>query len=364
MAKAAERLRLAQPSLSEQIRDLERELGATLFERTPRGMRLTTAGEQFLAHVRRTLRNADDAVEAVRRVHVTPSAANDLRERLQSAVGSAFVIERQIGGPSSRLFVAVEPALGRRVVVKALSGAMAASVSTERFRREVRLSAQLQHPHIVPALAAGSGQDLLYYTMPYVEGQSLRERLDREGQLPIGDAVSIACDVASALAYAHGRGIIHRDVTPDNILLTGDHALVTNFGIARAMALGEGAGRDTPLTAPGAMVGSAGYISPEQASGAGSVDARTDIYSLGCVLFEALAGELPFSAPTAQAIISAKQHEAAPLVRAHRATTPESVERAIATALAPLPADRFPSAEAFGRALRDPAGGRVDARSG
>jgi serine/threonine-protein kinase len=353
MGRAAERLRVAQPSLSEQIRDLEREVGAPLFQRTPRGMQLTPAGELFLTHARQTLRTADGAIEAARQATATPLVDSALQDQLRGAVGSAYAIERPIGGPGSRLFVAIETALGRRVVIKALPRALVTGVSTERFRQEVQVAARLQHPHIVPALAAGSSDDLLYYTMPFVEGESLRDRMKRERQLPIDDAVRIARDVAEALTYAHGRGIVHRDITPDNILLADDHALVTNFWIARALRRPDDA---LPLTAPGAVVGTAAYMSPEQASGAPEVDARTDIYALGCVLFEMLAGEVPFTGPTLQAVIAARASTPAPLLRTRRTSTPEPVERAVAKALAFVPADRFPNAAAFARSLGSTAG--------
>jgi serine/threonine-protein kinase len=311
-------------------------------------MQLTPVGETFLAHARRTLRAADGAVEAARQVQAVPSPASLLREQLEAAVRGIYTIERPIGGPDTLLFLATEIALARGVVIKALPRALVAGVTAERFRQEVRVAARLQHPHIVPALAAGSSEELLYYTMPYVEGESLRTRMSRERQLPIEDVVSIAGDVAEALTYAHARGIVHRDITPDNILLSQDHALVTNFWIARAL---RRAGSDASLTAPGAIVGTAAYMSPEQGTGAPDVDARTDVYALACVCFEMLAGEVPFTGATAQAVIAARQTSAAPLLRARRASTPEHIERAVAKALALLPADRFQRADAFAQAL-------------
>jgi eukaryotic-like serine/threonine-protein kinase len=348
VGRAAERLHVSQPSLSAQIHDLERELGAPLFERTPRGMRLTPAGEKFLAHAKRTLREADHAVGAIREAGPASADYSELRETLQSALGTGYTIERQLGGRDSRVFAATETALGRRVVVKLLPRSLTAGVSAERFRQEVQLAARLTHPHIVPALTAGGGVELLYYTMPFVEGESLRSRLTRERQLPLEDAVAIAREVADALAYAHGQGVVHRDITPDNILLAAGHALVTNFGIARAVTRAGESG----LTAPGVVLGSPSYMSPEQASGAPDVDARSDIYSLASVLFEMLAGEPPFTGPTAQAII-AKQHSTpAPGLRSRRPTTPDSLERAVAQGLAKIPADRFQTARAFAAALR------------
>jgi eukaryotic-like serine/threonine-protein kinase len=348
VGRAAERLHVSQPSLSAQIHDLERELGAPLFERTPRGMRLTAAGEKFLAHAKRTLREADQAVGAVRQADAASADYSELRDALQTALGNGYVIERQLGGRDSRVFAATETALGRRVVVKVLPRALAAGVSAERFRQEVQLAARLTHPHIVPALTAGGDTGMLYYTMPFVEGESLRARLARERQLPIEDAITIAREVADALAYAHGQSVIHRDITPDNILLASGHALVTNFGVARAVTRAGESG----LTGPGVVLGTPAYMSPEQASGSPDIDARSDIYSLASVLFEMLAGEPPFTGATAQAIIAKQQSTGAPMLRSRRPTAPEAVERAVAQGLAKIPADRFQSAKAFGAALK------------
>ncbi len=346
VGRAAGRLNVSQPSLSAQIHDLERELGAQLFERTPRGMQLTPAGEKFLAHARRTLREADHAVGAVRETDHSADRA-ELREALQTLLGTSYSIDRQLGGRDSRVFAATEIALARRVVVKALPRGLAAGVSADRFRQEVQLAARLTHPHIVPALAAGGDAELLYYTMPFVEGESLRTRLGRERQLPLDDALTIAREIADALAYAHGQSVVHRDITPDNILLAAGHALVTNFGIARAVSRAGESG----LTAPGVILGTPAYMSPEQAGGAPDVDARSDIYSLAAVLFEMLAGEPPFTGATAQAIIAKQQSTAPPLLQSRRPSVPEHVARAVARALSPIPADRFQTARAFAAAL-------------
>ena len=347
VGRAAARLNVSQPSLSAQIHDLERELGAVLFERTPRGMQMTPAGEKFLAHARRTLREADHAMGAVRDTERTATDSSGLREALQAALGAGYTIEQQLGDRDSRVFVATEAALARRVVVKALPRALAAGVSADRFRQEVQLAARLTHPHIVPALTAGGGVELLYYTMPFVEGESLRRRLARERQLPLEDALLIAREVADALAYAHGQGVVHRDITPDNILLAAGHALVANFGIARAVTRAGESG----LTAPGVVLGTPPYMSPEQATGAPDIDARSDIYSLAAVLFEMLAGEPPFTGVTPQAVIAKQHNTSAPLLRSRRPTVPERVERAVAQGLAMIPADRFQTARAFASAL-------------
>jgi serine/threonine-protein kinase len=346
VGRAAGRLNVSQPSLSAQIHDLERELGAQLFERTPRGMQLTPAGEKFLAHARRTLREADHAVGAVRETDRAGDRA-ELREALQTSLGNNYTIEQQLGGRDSRVFAATETALARRVVVKALPRGLAAGVSSERFRQEVQLAARLTHPHIVPALTAGGDAELLYYTMPFVEGESLRGRLGRERQLPVEDALTIAREVADALAYAHAQSVVHRDITPDNILLAAGHALVTNFGIARAVSRAGESG----LTAPGVILGTPSYMSPEQAGGAPDVDARSDIYSLAAVLFEMLAGEPPFTGATPQAIIAKQQSTTPPSLQSRRPSVPEQVARAVARGLAPIPADRFQNARAFAAAL-------------
>ena len=256
---------------------------------------MTPAREKFLAHARRTLREAERAVGAVRAEESASPDYSALRETLQEALGSGYTLERQLGGLDSRVFTALETAMGRRVVVKVLPRGLAAGVSAERFRQEVQLAARLTHPHIVTALSAGSGGDLLYYTMPFIEGESLRTRLRRERQLPLDDALDIASEVADALTYAHAQGVVHRDITPENILLTAGHTVVANFGIARAVSHMEG----NALTAPGVILGTPAYMSPEQASGVPQVDARSDIYSLAAVVFEEmLAGEPPFTGPT------------------------------------------------------------------
>jgi len=222
-----------------------------------------------------------------------------LRDSLQTALGTAYVIERELGGGGmSRVFVATEVALGRRVVVKVLAPELAAGISADRFKREIQLAAQLQHPHIVPVLTAGEAAGMPFYTMPFVEGESLRTRLRRDGPLPVRDAVRLLGDVAKALEYAHERGIVHRDIKPDNVLLSRSSAAVTDFGIAKALAAskmqGPASAPGGTLTQIGTSLGTPTYMAPEQAAGDPSTDHRADIYALGCMAYELLAGQPPF----------------------------------------------------------------------
>jgi eukaryotic-like serine/threonine-protein kinase len=226
-----------------------------------------------------------------------------LRERLQAAFGTTYSIERELGGGGmSRVFVAIENAFGRRVVIKLLPPELGESLSSERFRREVQVAAKLQHPHIVPVLTAGEVAGLLYYTMPFIVGESLRARLEREGALPIADAVRISRDVAGALDYAHEQGLIHRDIKPENVLLSPGHALVADFGIALAMRRATEGDSNSTLTAAG-VASTPAYMSPEQAVGERELDATSDQYSLACVAFEMLSGRTPFAGTSAEQVL-------------------------------------------------------------
>jgi TolB-like protein/tRNA A-37 threonylcarbamoyl transferase component Bud32 len=272
-------------------------------------------------------------------------------ERLQSALGPGYTVERELGsGGMATVYLARDAKHQRQVALKVLHPDLAVSLGPERFRREITTAAQLQHPHILGVYDSGetaTGQ--LWFTMPFVEGESLRDRLRREAQLPVGDAIRITREVASALAYAHGRGIVHRDIKPENVLLTGQgDALLADFGIARALSANAS---DTGLTATGLAVGTPQYMSPEQASGERTLDARSDVYSLGALLYEMLAGEPPFTGPSAQAVIAKMLSSAPPSVRGVRPTVSASVDAAIQRALAPVPADRWPSATEFAHAL-------------
>jgi serine/threonine-protein kinase len=230
-----------------------------------------------------------------------------LVDELQAVLGDFYVVERELGGGGmARVFLAQDTRLGRRVAVKVLSAGIAGAIEAERFTREIRLLARLQHPHIVPILSAGEADGMPYYTMPMIIGESLRDRLAREGRLGVAEGIHVTNDVADALAYAHREGVLHRDIKPENILISGRHALVVDFGIAKAIDASKTKSVNAPrpsdsttLTYDGLALGTPMYMSPEQALGDPSVDARSDVYSLAAVLFEMLSGIPPFSGATA-----------------------------------------------------------------
>jgi len=290
----------------------------------------------------------------------------DVIELLSTALAGRYRIERELGrGGMAVVFLAEDLKHRRRVALKVLRPEVARSIGSGRFLREIEIAAQLSHPHIVPlfdsgeAGTRGSGeQPFLFFVMPYVEGESLRDRLSREKQVPIEDALRITRGVADALAYAHAAGIVHRDIKPENILLQSGHPVVSDFGIASALeaAVGE------RLTDPGFAVGTPEYMSPEQSVGE-TVDARSDVYSLGCVLYEMLAGDPPFTGSTAQAIQARKVMDTVPRLRTVREQVPEGVEQAIRTALAKVPADRYATVAAFALALSRAGRERAPARS-
>jgi eukaryotic-like serine/threonine-protein kinase len=236
----------------------------------------------------------------------------------------------------------------RQVAIKVLRPEVASALGGERFLREIEVTSRLDHPYILPLLDSGEAAGLLYYVMPYVEGETLRDRLQRERQLPMDDAIQIACEVADALSYAHGLGFVHRDIKPENILLAAGHVRVADFGIARAIRAATG----DRLTATGLAVGTPVYMSPEQGRGEPRADPRADVYSLGCVLYEMVAGQPPYTGATAEAILARKCLEPLPSLRIVRDTTPATVERAIAKALAKVPADRFATVSQFADALQ------------
>jgi tetratricopeptide (TPR) repeat protein len=276
----------------------------------------------------------------------------DVLETLRDTLAPRYDVEREIGaGGMARVFLAVEQHPHRRVAIKVLDPEVSTRLLRERFIREVDLSSNLSHPHIVPIFSAGEVGGLFYYVMPYVEGESLRHRLLRDRKLPLEDALHIASDVADALAFAHAQGIIHRDIKPENILLSGVHAIVADFGIARAIS----AAGSLTLTQAGQPIGSPGYMSPEQAMGLGDLDARTDIYSLGCVLFEMLAGEPPVASMTERRVHNWAALETNRGLQRAPAGVARALKHAISRALAPLPDDRFPAVTEFAAALGAPA---------
>ena len=262
----------------------------------------------------------------------------DPLELLRSALGDRYAMERELGqGGMATVYLAQDVKHGRKVAVKVLRPELSASLGGDRFLREIQLAATLQHPNILGLYDSGEAHGLLFYVMPFVEGESLRDRLDREQQLPLHDALQIAREAAEALAYAHERGIIHRDIKPENILLQQGHALVADFGIARAVSQAGG----EKLTQTGMAVGTPHYMSPEQSLGGEHVDARSDVYSLGCVLYELLIGQPPFTGPNAMAILARHSMEAVPSLQVVRQSVPDEVEDAVMQALEKTPADRF-----------------------
>ena len=271
--------------------------------------------------------------------------------RLQVALAERYSIERELGhGGMATVYLAEDLKHRRLVALKVLSPDLAASLGTDRFLREIDIAARLTHPHILPLHDSGEADGLLYYVMPYVEGESLRGRLNRERQLPLEDALHITAEVADALDYAHSHDVLHRDIKPENILFQSGHAVVSDFGIARALGV-AGVSR---VTGTGIAVGTPGYMSPEQAGGVEQPDGRSDLYSLGCVLYEMLAGDPPFTGWSAGAILARQAAGPVPRLRTVRDTVPDWVEQAVTRALAKAPADRFPTAADFIAALIQP----------
>jgi serine/threonine-protein kinase len=276
---------------------------------------------------------------------------NDLLEHLKSALADRYKIERELGaGGMATVYLAHDIKHDRKVALKLLRPELAAMIGAERFLNEIKVTANLQHPHILPLHDSGEADSFLYYVMPFVEGDTLRDKIDREKQLGIEDAIELTRAVASALDYAHRQGVIHRDIKPENILLHDGQALVADFGIALAVSAAGG----TRLTETGLSIGTPHYMSPEQAMGDRALDARSDVYSLGAVLYEMLTGDPPYTGSTAQAIVAQVITEKAPPVTAVRDTVPQHVNTSIAKALNKLPADRFASAADFATALTTP----------
>ena len=274
---------------------------------------------------------------------------NELQEQLTKALSHAYDIERELpGGGMSRVFVAVERALGRRVVIKVLPPELAAGVNTERFRREIQLSAQLHHPHIVPVLAAGEIGEMLYYTMPYIEGESLNIIVDKSGAFAPVDVVRVLHDVVDALAYAHSRGVIHRDIKPANILSLGNHSLVTDFGVAKAISA---ALPTTGITSGGFAIGTPAYMAPEQLAADPQADHRIDIYAVGLLAYELLVGTSPFTGTSPQATMAAQLTRVPEPLHKVRDDVPPALSDIIARCLEKLPENRPASAQELLREL-------------
>jgi eukaryotic-like serine/threonine-protein kinase len=269
-------------------------------------------------------------------------------EQLRAALADRYAVEREIGsGGMAHVFLARDLKHQRQVAIKVLRPDLGSAVGADRFLREIEIAARLSHPHVLPLHDSGEIQGLPYYVMPYVDGESLRHRLAREKRLSVLDALRIATEVADALAYAHKHGVLHRDIKPENILLSEGHAVVADFGVARAFAA---AGGDR-LTQTGVIVGSIQYMSPEQAMGGSAVDGRSDIYSLGCVLFEMLTGRPPFVGSTPQAILAQTITQPAPAIESSRPGVSPGVQEIVTRALAKEPGDRFDSAADLASAL-------------
>src|SRR5689334_6768382 len=268
-----------------------------------------------------------------------PSERTELWDRIQSLLGDGYRVERELpGGGMSRLFLATDLALDRKVVVKVLPPELSGDVNAARFQREIAVAAQFQHPHIIPILSAGADRSLLYYTMPFVEGESLQQRMTREGALPAADAYRLLSEVADALAYAHARGIIHRDVKPSNIMISGEHAALVDFGVAQAVE------EAIDITGANHFVGTTQYMAPEQFDPSAPIDGRADVYALGVVIFEVLTGRFPDEITGDGPATPARRQRAPRSLAGLRPDVPRQLSDLVEKALAPDPAARLASA--------------------
>jgi serine/threonine protein kinase len=262
------------------------------------------------------------------------------------ALGERYRVERELGrGGMATVYLAYDNRQDRPVALKVIHPELAATLGPERFLREIKLTAKLRHPHILPLFDSGESDGQLWYTMPHIEGESLRQRLGRERRLPLDEALRISGDILSALEYAHQHGVVHRDIKPENILLEGSEAILADFGIAHAITAGS-----ERLTRTGVAVGTMMYMSPEQATGQSEVDRRTDIYSMGCVLYEMVVGEPPFTG-SPQSVMAQHLSATPRAVRIPEGPVPTPIVRAVAKSLAKDRGERFPTAAAFARAL-------------
>lgn len=276
-----------------------------------------------------------------------PPGTDRIQALLTEHLRGRYQVDREIGrGGMAHIFLARSPERQEPLAIKVMSPKVAEVLGAERFRREIALAGRLQHPLIVPLWDSGEAGDLLFYVMPYVEGETLHDRIRREHQLPLADALAITRDVASALRYAHERGVLHRDIKPENVLLTGSRALLADFGLARAIG-----GEYTRLTRTGTIVGTIHYMSPEQLREDPDLDLRADVYSLGCILYEMLAGTPPYVAPSLRELVRRCLTAPIPSVRLLRPDIPREIDAAIAATLAKSRDDRSPSMEAFLAAL-------------
>src|SRR4051812_27441380 len=286
----------------------------------------------------------------------------DIRQQLESTLSGSYTVERELGGGGmSRVFLADELRLGRKVVVKILSPELAAGISAERFEREIKLAASLQQANIVPVLSAGDSSGLPFYTMPYVEGESLRTRLGQPMPLTITETLRILGDVARALQYAHDRGIVHRDIKPDNVLLSGGTAVVTDFGIAKALSASRTQSGSATLTQLGTSIGTPAYMAPEQAAGDPDIDARADIYAFGCLAYELLTGRPPFHERTPQRVLAAHMGEAPQPITELRAGLSPALADLVMRCLAKDANDRPQTAAEIARTLDGVTSGDVHA---
>jgi len=280
----------------------------------------------------------------------------EVLDSLRAALADRYAVQEELGrGGMATVYLAEDLKHHRQVAIKVLHPDLGASLAADRFLREIRIAAQLNHPHILALLDSGEADGFLYYVMPVVEGESLGDRLRRETHLTVEEAVRLTREIADALGAAHEMGVVHRDLKPENVLLSGEHAILADFGIARAVSAGGG----DKLTETGLAVGTPSYMAPEQASGSEKIDARTDVYALGCVLYEMLAGEPPFTGPTPMAVLARHSLERVPSIRVVRQTVPAALEAVIEKAMAKVPVDRYASAAEMATALeaslREPA---------